>query len=282
MQKTNFEGIDMTNGIMQGKRGLIMGVANDKSIAWGIARACHEQGAEMAFSYQGEALGKRVAPLAESIGSTLVLECDVTNAASMDALFAKLEIEWGTLDFIVHAIGFSDKNELRGRYVDTTAENFRMTMDISVYSFTAVAQRAEKLMPDGGSMLTLTYYGAEMVMPHYNVMGIAKAGLEASVKYMAMDLGPKNIRVNALSAGPIKTLAASGIGDFRYIMKWNELNSPLRRNVTTYDVGKSAMYLLSDLSSGVTGENLHVDAGYHVVGMKAEDAPDIDVVTGRK
>jgi enoyl-[acyl-carrier protein] reductase I len=272
----------MTEGIMQGKRGLIMGVANDKSIAWGIARACHEQGAEMAFSYQGEALGKRVAPLAESIGSKLVLECDVTDATSMDALFARLEAEWGTLDFVVHAIGFSDKNELRGRYVDTSAENFRMTMDISVYSFTAVAQRAEKLMPDGGSMLTLTYYGAEMVMPHYNVMGIAKAGLEASVKYMAMDLGPKNIRVNALSAGPIKTLAASGIGDFRYIMKWNELNSPLRRNVTTDDVGKSAMYLLSDLSSGVTGENLHVDAGYHVVGMKAEDAPDIDVVTGRK
>ncbi len=272
----------MTNGIMQGKRGLIMGVANDKSIAWGIARACHEQGAEMAFSYQGEALGKRVTPLAESIGCKLVLECDVTDAASMDALFAKLEVEWGTIDFIVHAIGFSDKNELRGRYVDTSAENFRMTMDISVYSFTAVAQRAEKLMPNGGSMLTLTYYGAEMVMPHYNVMGVAKAGLEASVKYMAMDLGPKNIRVNALSAGPIKTLAASGIGDFRYIMKWNELNSPLRRNVTTDDVGKSAMYLLSDLASGVTGENLHVDAGYHVVGMKAEDAPDIDVVTGRK
>jgi enoyl-[acyl-carrier protein] reductase I len=282
MQGSNFEGIEMTNGIMQGKRGLIMGVANDKSIAWGIARACHEQGAEMAFSYQGEALGKRVAPLAESIGCELVLECDVTDAASMDALFTKLEAEWGTLDFVVHAIGFSDKNELRGRYVDTSAENFRMTMDISVYSFTAVAQRAEKLMPNGGSMLTLTYYGAEMVMPHYNVMGVAKAGLEASVKYMAMDLGPKNIRVNALSAGPIKTLAASGIGDFRYIMKWNELNSPLRRNVTTDDVGKSAMYLLSDLSSGVTGENLHVDAGYHVVGMKAEDAPDIDVVTGRK
>lgn len=272
----------MTNGIMQGKRGLIMGVANDKSIAWGIARACHDQGAELAFSYQGEALGKRVAPLAESIGSNLVLECDVTDAASMDALFAELEAAWGTLDFVVHAIGFSDKNELRGRYVDTSAANFRMTMDISVYSFTAVAQRAEKLMPNGGSMLTLTYYGAEMVMPHYNVMGVAKAGLEASVKYMAMDLGPKNIRVNALSAGPIKTLAASGIGDFRYIMKWNELNSPLRRNVTTDDVGKSAMYLLSDLASGVTGENLHVDAGYHVVGMKAEDAPDIDVVTGRK
>ncbi len=272
----------MSTGIMQGKRGLIMGVANNKSIAWGIAQACHEQGAELAFSFQGEALGKRVRPLAESIGSDMVLECDVTDTASMDALFAALEEKWGTLDFVVHAIGFSDKNELRGRYVETSAENFRMTMDISVYSFTAVAQRAEKLMPDGGALLTLTYYGAEMVMPHYNVMGVAKAGLEASVKYLAMDLGPKNIRVNALSAGPIKTLAASGIGDFRYILKWNELNSPLRRNVTIADVGKSGMYLCSDLSSGVTGENHHVDAGYHVVGMKAEDAPDIDVVTGRK
>jgi len=272
----------MSTGIMQGKRGLIMGVANNKSIAWGIALACHEQGAELAFSYQGEALGKRVRPLAESVGSDLVLECDVTDSASMDTLFATLEEKWGKLDFVVHAIGFSDKNELRGRYVETSAENFRMTMDISVYSFTAVAQRAEKLMPDGGALLTLTYYGAEMVMPHYNVMGVAKAGLEASVKYLAMDLGPKNIRVNALSAGPIKTLAASGIGDFRYILKWNELNSPLRRNVTTADVGKSGMYLCSDLSSGVTGENHHVDAGYHVVGMKAEDAPDIDVVTGRK
>lgn len=272
----------MNSGIMHGKRGLIMGVANDKSIAWGIAKSCHEHGAELAFSYQGEALGKRVKPLAASVGSELVLECDVTNANSMDSLFETLEEKWGKLDFVVHAIGFSDKNELRGRYVDTSAENFRMTMDISVYSFTAVAQRAEKLMPDGGALLTLTYYGAEMVMPHYNVMGIAKAGLEASVKYLAMDLGPKNIRVNALSAGPIKTLAASGIGDFRYILKWNELNSPLRRNVTTVDVGKSGMYLCSDLSSGVTGENHHVDAGYHVVGMKAEDAPDIDVVTGRK
>jgi len=272
----------MSTGIMQGKRGLIMGVANNKSIAWGIAQACHEQGAELAFSFQGEALGKRVRPLAESIGSDMVLECDVTDTESMDALFAALEEKWGTLDFVVHAIGFSDKNELRGRYVETSAENFRMTMDISVYSFTAVAQRAEKLMPNGGALLTLTYYGAEMVMPHYNVMGVAKAGLEASVKYLAMDLGPKNIRVNALSAGPIKTLAASGIGDFRYILKWNELNSPLRRNVTIADVGKSGMYLCSDLSSGVTGENHHVDAGYHVVGMKAEDAPDIDVVTGRK
>ncbi|MEM7440599.1 MAG: enoyl-ACP reductase FabI [Pseudomonadota bacterium] len=272
----------MVEGLMQGKRGLIMGVANDKSIAWGIARACHAQGAELAFSYQGEALGKRVKPLAESVGSNHVLECDVTDADSMDALFAALKADWGTLDFVVHAIGFSDKNELRGRYVDTSPENFRMTMDISVFSFTAIAKRAEDLMPNGGALLTLTYYGAEMVMPHYNVMGIAKAGLEASVKYLAMDLGPKGIRVNALSAGPIKTLAASGIGDFRYILKWNELNSPLRRNVTTDDVGGAGMYLCSDLASGVTGENHHVDAGYHVVGMKAEDAPDIDVVVGRK
>jgi enoyl-[acyl-carrier protein] reductase I len=269
-------------GLMQGKRGLIMGVANDRSIAWGIAQACHAQGAELAFTYQGEALGKRVQPLAAQVGSDIVLDCDVIDDASMDAVFATLDERWGRLDFLVHAIGFSDKNELRGRYVDTTAGNFAQTMMISVYSFTAVVQRAEKLMTEGGSCLTLTYYGAEKVMPHYNVMGVAKAGLEASVKYMAMDLGPKNIRVNALSAGPIKTLAASGIGDFRYIMKWNELNSPLRRNVTQMDVGKAAMYLLSDLASGVTGENHHVDAGYHVVGMKAEDAPDIDVVTGRK
>jgi len=272
----------MTSGLMSGKRGLIMGVANDKSIAWGIARMCHAQGAELAFTYQGDALGKRVKPLATSIGSELVLPCDVTDSASIDATFAEIEAKWGKIDFLVHAIGFSDKNELRGRYIDTSAENFRITMDISVYSFTAVAQRAEKMMPDGGAMLTLTYYGAERVMPHYNVMGVAKAALEASVRYMAMDLGPKNIRVNALSAGPIKTLAASGIGDFRYILKWNELNSPLRRNVTTEDVGKAGMYLLSDLSSGVTGENHHVDSGYHVVGMKAEDAPDIDVATGRK
>ncbi len=272
----------MTQGLMSGKKGLIMGVANERSIAWGIAKACAEQGAEMAFTYQGEALGKRVTPLAESLGSNTVLECDVTDDGSIDRVFDTLKDKWGEIDFLVHAIGFSDKNELRGRYVDTTADNFAMTMNISVYSFTAVAQRAEKMMPEGGSMLTLTYYGAEKVMPHYNVMGIAKAGLEVSVKYMAMDLGPKGIRVNALSAGPIKTLAASGIGDFRYIMKWNELNSPLRRNVTQTDVGKSALYLLSDLSSGVTGETHHVDAGYHVVGMKAEDAPDIDVVTGRK
>ncbi|MER2508430.1 MAG: enoyl-ACP reductase FabI [Amaricoccus sp.] len=273
----------MATGLMSGKRGLVMGLANDKSIAWGIAQACHEQGAALAFTYQGEALGKRVAPLAAQLDSDIVLPCDVTDEASLDAVFADLTARWGRLDFVVHAIGFSDKNELRGRYVEmTTAANFTQTMLISVYSFTAVVQRAEKLMTDGGSCLTLTYYGAEKVMPHYNVMGVAKAGLEASVKYMAMDLGPRNIRVNALSAGPIKTLAASGIGDFRYIMKWNELNSPLRRNVTQTDVGKSAMFLLSDLSSGVTGENLHVDAGYHVVGMKAEDAPDIDVVSGRK
>ncbi len=272
----------MSQGLMSGKKGLIMGLANDKSIAWGIAQACHAQGAEMAFTYQGDALGKRVKPLAEQLGSKIVLPCDVQDAGSIDAVFENLKAEWGKLDFLVHAIGFSDKNELRGRYVDTSAANFQLTMNVSVYSFTAVAQRAEKMMPDGGSMLTLTYFGAERVMPHYNVMGVAKAGLEASVKYMAMDLGPKNIRVNALSAGPIKTLAASGIGDFRYIMKWNELNAPLRRNVDQAEVGKSAMYLLSDLSSGVTGETHHVDSGYHIVGMKAEDAPDIDVATGRK
>ena len=278
----NIRGMGMPAGMMNGKRGLIMGVANERSMAWGIARACAAEGAEMAFSYQGEALGKRVRPLAEQIGVTEVLECDVTDTASLDALFASLRANWGTLDFVVHAIGYSDKNELRGRYVDTSPENFRISMDVSVYSFTAVAQRAEKMMPNGGSMLTLTYYGAEKVMPRYNVMGVAKAALEASVRYMAEDLGKDRIRVNAISAGPIKTLAASGIGDFRYIMKWNELNSPLRRNVTIEDVGKSALYLLSDLGSGVTGEILHVDAGYHVVGMKAVDAPDIDVTTGRK
>ncbi len=269
--------------LMSGKRGLVMGVANDKSIAWGIAQACHGEGAELAFTYQGEALGKRVTPLAASVGSQIVLPCDVNDEASMDAVFAEIANRWGRLDFLVHAIGFSDKNELRGRYVEmTTAANFSQTMLVSVYSFTAAVQRAAKLMAGGGACLTLTYYGAEKVMPHYNVMGVAKAALEASVKYMAMDLGPDGIRVNALSAGPIKTLAASGIGDFRYILKWNELNSPLRRNVTQSDVGKAAMYLLSDLASGVTGETHHVDAGYHVVGMKAEDAPDIDVVTGRK
>ena len=270
-------------GLMDGKRGLIMGVANDKSIGWGIAQAVAAQGAELAFTYQGDALGKRVTPLAATVGSDIVLPCDVSDEASMDAVFATLKEKWGRLDFLVHAIGFSDKAELRGTYVEnTTAANFAQTMHISVYSFTAAVQRALPLMTEGGSCLTLTYYGAEKVMPHYNVMGVAKAALEVSVKYMAMDLGPRNIRVNALSAGPIKTLAASGIGDFRYILKWNELNSPLRRNVTQEDVGKSGLYLLSDLSSGVTGETHHVDAGYHVVGMKAEDAPDIDVVTGRK
>ena len=268
----------MSNQLLAGKRGIIMGVANDKSIAWGIAKACADAGAELAFSYMGDQFRKRVAPLAEQIGVEVLIDCDVSDEASIDAAFAELEEKWGKLDFIVHAIGFSDKSELRGRYVDTTRSNFNMTMDISVYSFTAVAQRAEKLMTDGGSMLTLTYYGAEQVMPHYNVMGVAKAALEASVKYMAEDMGKDGIRVNAISAGPIKTLAASGIGDFRYILKWNELNSPLRRNVTIDDVGGSGLYFLSDLSSGVTGETHHVDAGYHVVGMKQVDAPDIAVV----
>jgi enoyl-[acyl-carrier protein] reductase I len=261
--------------IMAGKRGLIMGLANDKSIAWGIAKALHAAGAEMAFSYQGEQLKKRVDPLAAEVGSKLVLECDVGKGDSIDALFARLAAEWGKLDFLVHAIGFSDKNELRGRYVDTSRANFQMSMDISVYSFTAVCRRAAAMMPDGGALLTLTYYGAEKVMPHYNVMGVAKAALEASVRYIAEDLGKDRIRCNAISAGPIRTLAASGIGDFRYIMKWNELNSPLRRNVSIDDVGNSALYLLSDLGAGVTGEVLHVDAGYHAVGMKAIDAPDI-------
>ncbi len=272
----------MSTGLMQGKRGLIMGLANDKSIAWGIAQAVAAQGAELAFSYQGEQLKKRVEPLVESLGAPKLFECDVASDASIDALFAALKADWGQLDFLVHAIGFADKNELRGRYVDTSRAGFALAMDISVYSFTAVCQRAAAMMPAGGSLLTLTYYGAEKVMPHYNVMGVAKAGLEASVKYLAEDLGKDGIRVNAISAGPIKTLAASGIGDFRYIMKWNELNSPLRRNVTQEEVGKAALYLLSDLGSGTTGENLHVDAGYHVVGMKAIEAPDIDLVTGRK
>jgi enoyl-[acyl-carrier protein] reductase I len=268
----------MTAQLMAGKRGLIMGLANDKSIAWGIARALADAGAELAFSYQGDALKKRVVPLAEQVGSDIVLPCDVADEASLDTLFADLGKRWDGLDFAVHAIGFSDKNELRGRYVDTSRDNFLMSMDISVYSFTAVAQRASAMMKDGGSLLTLTYYGAEKVMPHYNVMGLAKAALEASVRYIAEDLGKEGVRCNAISAGPIKTLAASGIGDFRYIMKWNELNSPLRRNVTIDDVGKSALYLLSDLGSGVTGEVLHVDAGYHSVGMKAVDAPDISTV----
>ena len=272
----------MSINLMQGKRGLIMGCANDKSIAWGIAKACSEAGAELCFSYQGEALKKRVEPLAAQLGSDFLIECDVRQGEEIDALFDQIEARWGKIDFVVHAIGFSDKSELRGRYIETSYDNFAMTMDISVYSFTAVCRRAEKLMTDGGSLLTMTYYGAEQVMPHYNVMGVAKAALEASVMYLAEDLGKDNIRVNAISAGPIKTLAASGIGDFRYILKWNELNSPLRRNVTIEDVGKSALYLVSDLGSGVTGEVLHVDAGYHVVGMKAVDAPDIDVVTGRK
>jgi enoyl-[acyl-carrier protein] reductase I len=263
---------------MKGKRGLIMGLANDRSLAWGIAKALADEGAELAFSYQGEALEKRVRPLAEQLGSDLLLDCDVGDMDALDQTFANLKKTWDRLDFLVHAIGFSDKNELRGKFVDTSLDNFLMTMNISVYSFVAVAQRARGMMTAGGSMLTLTYYGAEKVIPHYNVMGVAKAGLEASVKYLAMDLGPEGIRVNAISAGPIKTLAASGIGDFRYIMKWNELNSPLRRNVTIEDVGGAGLYLLSDLASGVSGEIHHVDAGYNVVGMKAEDAPDISTV----
>ncbi|TRW14075.1 enoyl-ACP reductase FabI [Glacieibacterium frigidum] len=263
--------------LMRGKRGLIMGVANDRSLAWGIAQALSREGAEIAFSFQGEALEKRVRPLAASLGADFLIECNVSDTASLDACFATLAERWPRIDFLVHAIGFSDKNELRGRYVDTTPQNFAQTMDISVYSFTACAQRALPLMPEGGSMLTLTYYGAEKVIPHYNVMGVAKAALETSVKYLAMDLGPQNVRVNAISAGPIKTLAASGIGDFRYILKWNEYNSPLRRNVTIEDVGGAGVYLLSDLASGVTGEIHHVDAGYNVIGMKAEDAPDIAV-----
>ncbi|NDA08819.1 MAG: enoyl-[acyl-carrier-protein] reductase FabI [Alphaproteobacteria bacterium] len=266
------------SNLLRGKRGLIMGVANDRSIGWGIAHAAHLAGAELAFTYQGEALGKRVKPLAEQVGSSLVLPCDVTDEASVDEVFSSIEKAWGKIDFIVHAIAYSDKEELKGQYVETTRSNFINTMDISVYSFTAIARRAAAIMNDGGSMLTLTYYGAERVMPHYNVMGVAKAALEASVRYLAVDLGGRNIRVNGLSAGPIKTLAASGIGDFRYILKWNEYNSPLKRNVTLEDVGGAGVYLLSDLSSGVSGETHHVDCGYHVVGMKAVDAPDISVV----
>ncbi len=262
-------------GLMQGKRGLIMGLANDKSLAWGIARRLAEQGAELAFSYQGEALEKRVRPLAASLGSNLLIDCDVSEMSALDAAFAQLAERWPKLDFVVHAIGFSDKNELRGKYLDTSLENFLMTMNISAYSLVAVAKRAAAMMEEGGSILTLSYYGAEKVIPHYNVMGVAKAALETSVKYLANDLGPAGVRVNAISAGPIKTLAASGIGDFRYILKWNELNSPLRRNVTIEDVGGAGLYLLSDLASGVTGEIHHVDAGYNVVGMKQEDAPDI-------
>ena len=264
-------------GLMKGKRGLIMGVANDRSIAWGIAQSLHEAGAELAFTYLGEAFKKRVAPLVAPMNPAAVLDCDVSNAESIDAAFAELGRVWDKMDFLVHAVAFSDKEQLKGRYVDTTPDNFAMTMNISCYSFTAVAQRAEKLMTDGGSMVTLTYYGAERVMPHYNVMGVAKAALEASVRYMAEDLGKQRIRVNSISAGPIRTLAAAGIGDFRYILKWNEYNAPLRRNVTTNEVGNAALFLLSDLGTAVTGECLHVDAGYHVVGMKAVDAPDISV-----
>ena len=265
------------SGIMKGKRGLIMGLANNKSLAWGISKKLADEGAELAFSYMGEALEKRVRPLAEELGSDFLIECDVADMDNLDRAFETLKSRWDSLDFVVHAIGFSDKNELRGKYLDTSLENFLMTMNISAYSFVAVAKRASEMMSAGGSMLTLTYYGAEKVIPHYNVMGVAKAALETSTQYLAADLGPEGIRVNAISAGPIKTLAASGIGDFRYIMKWNEYNAPLRRNVTIEDVGGSALYLLSDLASGVTGEVLHVDAGYHVVGMKAEDAPDITV-----
>jgi enoyl-[acyl-carrier protein] reductase I len=267
-----------TSGLLAGKRGLIMGVANNRSIGWGIAEAAATQGAELAFTYQGEALKKRVVPLAEQLGSQTVMECDVGSDQSMDSVFATLREQWGSLDFLVHAIAWSDKDELTGEYLDTSRDNFTRTMDISVYSFTALAQRAAAMMNEGGSMLTLTYYGAERVMPHYNVMGVAKAALEASVRYLAVDLGGRNIRVNGLSAGPMKTLAASGIGDFRYILKWNEYNSPLKRNVTLADVGGAGVYLLSDLSSGVSGETHHVDCGYHVVGMKAVDAPDISVV----
>jgi enoyl-[acyl-carrier protein] reductase I len=266
------------SNLMKGKRGLVMGVANQHSIAWGIAQALHDAGAELAFSYQGDLFRKRVVPLVEPLKPAALIDCDVSKPESIDAAFADLRKVWDSLDFLVHAIAFSDKDQLKGRYVDTTAENFRMTMDISCYSFTAVAQRAEKMMPNGGSLVTLTYLGAERTMPHYNVMGVAKAALEASVRYMAEDLGKKNIRVNSISAGPIKTLAFAGIADSRYILKWNEYNSPLRRTVTQNEVGNSALFLLSDMGSAVTGENLHVDAGYHVVGMKAEDAPDITVV----
>ncbi len=265
----------LNNGIMNGKRGIVMGVANDRSIAWGVAEAVAKQGAEVAFTYQGDALEKRVKPLAEKVGSNIILPCDVSSDEAIDETFNSLRKKWDTIDFLVHAIAYSDKEELKGEYLDTTRENFYKTMDISVYSFTAVAQRAARMMPTGGSMITLTYYGAEKVMPHYNVMGVAKAALESSVRYLAADLGNDKIRVNSLSSGPIKTLAASGIGDFRYILKWNQYNSPLRRNVTLNDVGGCGIYLLSDLSAGVTGETHHVDCGYHVVGMKAIDAPDM-------
>jgi enoyl-[acyl-carrier protein] reductase I len=280
LETRQFQRGDRMSGanLLAGKRGLIMGVANDRSIAWGVAKAAAEQGAELAFTFQGEALEKRVRPLAASVDSEMVMPCDVTDDASMDAVFEQITEKWGGLDFMVHAIAYADKDELKGRYVDTTAGNFARSVDISCYSFTTLCQRAEKLMPNGGSIVTLTYYGAERVMPHYNVMGVAKAALEASVRYLAADLGPSNIRVNSISAGPIKTLAASGIGDFRYILKWNEYNSPMRRNVGIDEVGGAAMYLLSDLGSAVTGETHHVDCGYNVVGMKAVDAPDISTV----
>jgi enoyl-[acyl-carrier protein] reductase I len=274
------EQITRASSILAGKRGLVMGVANNRSIAWGIARAAHQHGAELAFTYQGEALEKRVRPLAAELGAAVVGHCDVTDGATIDAVFEEVRKLWGSLDFVIHCIAFSDKDELTGRYIETSEGNFSKSLLISCYSFTAIAQRAEKLMTNGGSMLTLTYYGAEKWMPHYNVMGVAKAALEASVRYLAADLGPSNIRVNAISAGPIKTLAASGIGDFRYILRWNEYNSPLRRTVTIEEVGDTAAYLVSDLARGMTGEILHVDAGYHVVGMKNPDAPDITLDKG--
>lgn len=270
--------VPMAEPLMAGKKGLVMGVANDRSLAWGIAKSVAEHGAKLAFTYQGEALARRVGPLAESLGSNVLLPCDVNDDAALDAVFDDIATRWDGLDFVVHAIAFSDKEELKGRYVDTTPENFAQTMQVSCYSFTAICRRAAALMREGSSLLTLTYYGAERVIPHYNVMGVAKAALESSVRYLAADLGGDGIRVNAISAGPIKTLAASGVGDFRYILKWNELNSPLQRNVTIEDVGGAAVYLLSDLSSGVTGEVHHVDSGYHVVGMKRPDAPDISTV----
>ena len=266
------------NKLMSGKKGLVMGVANDRSISWAIAKKAYEYGAELAFTYQGDALGKRVIPLGESVGSNIILPCEVSEASSIKNVFEKINREWGKLDFVIHGIAFSDKEELKGQYIDTTRSNFINTMEISVYSFTEISKFAVPLMNEGGSLLTLTYYGSERVMPHYNVMGVAKAALEASVRYLAVDLGSKNIRVNSLSAGPMKTLAASGIGDFRYILKWNELNSPLKRNVTQDDVGGAGVYLISDLSTGVSGENHHVDCGYHVVGMKSVDAPDISKV----
>jgi enoyl-[acyl-carrier protein] reductase I len=262
-------------GYMTGKRGLIMGLANDRSLAWGIAQKLHAEGAELAFSYQGDAMLKRVKPLAEQLGCNFLIDCDVSTEVELDKTFVTLAAKWPTIDFVVHAIGYTNKEALRGNYSDVCLEDFLMTMNISVFSFTAVAKRAAAMMSAGGAMLTLSYYGAEKVIPHYNVMGVAKAALETSVKYLANDFGPNGIRVNAISAGPIKTLAASGIGDFRYILKWNEFNAPLRRNVTIDDVGGAALYLLSDLASGVTGETHHVDAGYHVIGMKQEDAPDI-------